>query len=224
MEALIVDVEVHTLPLGTLHQELPIQPLLPPFGEDIIDSDAIEEDNTPKDAVEAVAMHRKGEGERGHLMLEALPIFAQEDPHMIGLLGRQKYIDIVTTAAVGWIEGVLGGPHGKSRIHKSTMQQNRHTCVALYLEEEYKALALEAHFDCKRPDIPVGIRPSFQCKFCKQCFKDKNTLSYHRMMTQCPEYKGKDLLKMYPTWTKSDANELTRLGEKYGKTLPNRFK
>jgi len=106
MEALIVDVEVHTLPLGTLHQELPIQPLLPPFGEDIIDSDAIEEDNTPKDAVEAVAMHRKGEGERGHLMLEALPIFAQEDPHMIGLLGRQKYIDIVTTAAVGWIEGV----------------------------------------------------------------------------------------------------------------------
>lgn len=44
------------------------------------------------------------------------------------------------------------------------------------------------------------------------------------MMTQCPEYKGKDLLKMYPTWTKSEAKELTRLGEKYGKTLPNRFK
>jgi hypothetical protein len=104
------------------------------------------------------------------------------------------------------------------------MQQNRHTCVALYLEEEYKALALEAHFDCKRPDIPVGNRPSFQCKFCKQCFKDKNTLSHHRMMTQCPEYKGKDLLKMYPTWTKSEAKEWTRLGEKYGKTLPNRFK
>ncbi|CAM6003026.1 unnamed protein product [Sphagnum balticum] len=29
---------------------------------------------------------------------------------------------------------------------------------------------------------------------------------------------------MYPTWTKSEAKELTRLGEKYGKTLPNRFK
>ncbi len=76
------------------------------IGEDMIDSDAIEEDSTPKDEVEAVAMHRKGEGERGHLMLEALPIFAQEDPYMISLLGRQKYIDIVTTAAVGWVEGV----------------------------------------------------------------------------------------------------------------------
>jgi hypothetical protein len=76
------------------------------IGEDMIDSDAIEEDNTPKDEVEAVAMHRKGEGEPGHLMLEALPIFAQEDPYMIGLLGRQKYIDIVTTAAVAWVEGV----------------------------------------------------------------------------------------------------------------------
>ncbi len=29
---------------------------------------------------------------------------------------------------------------------------------------------------------------------------------------------------MYPTWTKSKAKKLTRLGEKHGKTLPNKIK
>ncbi len=29
---------------------------------------------------------------------------------------------------------------------------------------------------------------------------------------------------MYPTWTKSKAKEVTRLGEKHGKTLPNKNK
>jgi hypothetical protein len=43
----------------------------------------------------------------------------------------------------------------KSRIYKSTMQQSRHHCVALYLEEEYEMLALEAYFDVKRPDVPT---------------------------------------------------------------------
>jgi hypothetical protein len=39
---------------------------------------------------------------------------------------------------------------------------------------------------------------------------------------QCPKYKGKELLKMYLTWTKYEAKELTRLGEKHAKTLPNK--
>ncbi len=38
---------------------------------------------------------------------------------------------------------------------------------------------------------------------------------------QCLKYKGNELLKMYPTWTKSEAKELTRLKEKHNKTLPN---
>jgi len=38
----------------------------------------------------------------------------------------------------------LGGPKNTSRIYKSTMQQDMHHCVALYLEEEYEKLALEA--------------------------------------------------------------------------------
>jgi hypothetical protein len=44
------------------------------------------------------------------------------------------------------------------------------------------------------------------------------------MMMQCLKYKGKELLKMYPTCTKFEAKELTRLGEKHGKTLPNKNK
>jgi hypothetical protein len=44
------------------------------------------------------------------------------------------------------------------------------------------------------------------------------------MMMQCPKYKCKELLKMYLTWTKSKVKELTRLGEKHGKTLPNQSK
>jgi hypothetical protein len=37
-----------------------------------------------------------------------------------------------------------------------------------------KNLAVEAHFDCKRLDNPIGNWPSFQCKFYKVCMKDKN--------------------------------------------------
>jgi hypothetical protein len=44
------------------------------------------------------------------------------------------------------------------------------------------------------------------------------------MMMQCPKYKVKELLKMYPTWTKYEVKKLTKLGEKLGKTLPNRNK
>jgi hypothetical protein len=120
---------------------------------------------------------------------------------------------------------IFDNPKGKNKIYKSTMQQSRHHYVALYLEETYEMLALEAHFDVKRQDIPTfSNRPSFQCKFCKIMFKDKNTLSYHRMMNLCLEYIGKELLKMYPTITKSKAKELIRLGEKHGKTLPNCLK
>jgi len=105
------------------------------------------------------------------------------------------------------------------------MQQSRHHYVTLYLEEEYEMLALEAHFDVKWPNIPTfSNMPSFQCKFCRTMFKDQNTLSYHKMMSLCLEYTRKELLKMYPTIKKSEVKELTKLGDKHGKTLPNRLK
>ncbi len=62
------------------------------------------------------------------------------------------------------------------------------------------------------------------CKFCKNMFKDKNTLFYHIMMDLCLEYTGKELSKMYPTITKSKIKKLTKLSDKHGKTLPNRLK
>ncbi len=40
------------------------------------------------------------------------------------------------------------------------------------------------------------------------------------MMKLCPNYKGKQLLKMYPTWTKNEIKEIFKLGEKYGKDTP----
>jgi len=50
-------------------------------------------------------MFIRGEGDRHYLLLEALLMYAQEDPYMIKLLGWQKYIDIVTKAPIGWIDG-----------------------------------------------------------------------------------------------------------------------
>ncbi len=68
---------------------------------------------------------------------------------------------------------VFGGLQGKSRIHKSVIQQSRHHCVTLYLKDEYEKLALEAYFDIQRVDVLIGNRPSFECKFCGNLFKDK---------------------------------------------------
>ncbi len=44
------------------------------------------------------------------------------------------------------------------------------------------------------------------------------------MMNLCPKYIRKELLKMYPTITKSKVKELTKLGGKHRKTLPNHLK
>jgi hypothetical protein len=54
------------------------------------------------------------------------------------------------------------------------MQQNRKTCVALYFEDEYEELVVEACSDCKWLDNPICNWPSFQCKFYKVCMKDNN--------------------------------------------------
>jgi hypothetical protein len=40
------------------------------------------------------------------LLQEVLPIIAQEDPYMIRMLGRQKYIKIVKMTTTRWVEGV----------------------------------------------------------------------------------------------------------------------
>jgi len=55
-------------------------------------------------------------------------------------------------------------------------------------------------------------------------FKNKNKLSYHKMMNLCLKYTRKELLKIYPTITKYEVKEFIRLREKQGKTLSNRLK
>jgi hypothetical protein len=47
-----------------------------------------------------------GEGDHHYLLLNALPIYAQEDPYMIKLLGCQKYMNIITKTPIGWIDGI----------------------------------------------------------------------------------------------------------------------
>ncbi len=91
--------------------------------------------------------------------------------------------------------------------------------MALYLEDEYEKLVVEANFDCKQLNNPINNCPSFQCKFYKVCMKDMNIISYHKMMNQCLAYKGKDLLKMYLTWNKNETKDIIGLGLKFGKTM-----
>jgi hypothetical protein len=55
-------------------------------------------------------------------------------------------------------------------------------------------------------------------------FKNKNTLSYHKMMNLCLKYIRKELFKIYPTITKYEVKEFIRLGEKQGRTLSNYLK
>ncbi len=64
-------------------------------GEDMLDLNTTKDDNTPKDELETIAMHSRGEEKWRPLLLKVLPIFTLQDPYMIGLLGQQKYIDIV---------------------------------------------------------------------------------------------------------------------------------
>lgn len=43
---------------------------------------------------------------RCHLVQELLTIHTQEDPYMIQLLGRQRYIDIISNAHIRWVARV----------------------------------------------------------------------------------------------------------------------
>jgi hypothetical protein len=49
----------------------------------------------------------KEEEERRRVLQEILPIIAQEDPYLICLLGQPKYINIVKTIVVRWVERVI---------------------------------------------------------------------------------------------------------------------
>ena len=94
----------------------------------------------------------------------------------------------------------------------------RKPCATLFLEAEYDALILEAYLESRvtTQRLKNGRYP-FSCIFCKEIHKDKNMTSYHRMFNLCKVYKEPAVLKMYPTWEKSDHAELNKIAKKYGK-------
>ena len=112
---------------------------------------------------------------------------------------------------------VFAGDDGKSRIFRCTMKQNRRTCAAIYCEEEYERLVIEAYWQSRSKTMMANNRYKFECIHCKESHKDKNTVSYHRMFNLCKVYKGEEPLKMYPTWEPSEHGEKARIALKYGK-------
>ncbi len=97
------------------------------------------------------------------------------------------------------------------------MKQNRKNCAAIYTEEEYEELVLEAYWQAKDKHKQPNNRYRFRCIHCGETGKDKNTISYHRMFNQCKGYRGEKPLKMYPTWEPSNHGEKQRIALKYGK-------
>ena len=85
---------------------------------------------------------------------------------------------------------LLGGPKRTSRIYKSTFKFKRRNCAALYTEEEYKKLVIEAHYTCKGVVKNAKNKYDFFCKHYLEGFKEKNALSYHRIFCECKAWKG----------------------------------
>lgn len=115
--------------------------------------------------------------------------------------------------------GGEGGDQRTLRLYKCSIVYTRYQCKALYTEPEYEELVVDAHHKCKRPwlskDFNNGHRAPFFCMYCDDNFKDKNSLSWHRFRSVCANYKGTKLLKIYPTWGKSEISELKRLRSKF---------
>lgn len=97
------------------------------------------------------------------------------------------------------------------------MKQNRKNCAAIYTEEEYEQLVLEAYWQARDTVKMANNRYRFNCIYCRESHKDKNTVSYHRMFNLCRAYNGEKPLKMYPTWEPSNHGEKHRIALKYGK-------
>jgi hypothetical protein len=101
MDTIIVYISEDVLDLNTIEDDNTLKDKLEAVAmhsrkvEDVLDLNTIEDDNTVKDKLEAVAMHSRKVGKQRHLLLEVLLIFALEDHYMIGLFSQQNYINIV---------------------------------------------------------------------------------------------------------------------------------
>ncbi len=45
------------------------------------------------------------------------------------------------------------------------MQQNKKTCMVLYLEDVYEELAMEVDIYCNLPNNPISNQPSFHVSY-----------------------------------------------------------
>ena len=66
---------------------------------------------------------------------------------------------LVYLLLLGGEKQLLGGPIGTSKIYKSTFKFNIRIYAALYMEEEYEELVIEAHYTCKGVvnDAKIGM-------------------------------------------------------------------
>lgn len=75
------------------------------------------------------------------------------------------------------------------------MNQNRKNCAAIYTEEEYEELVLEAYWQAKDTYKQANNRYRFICIHCRESGKDKNTISHHRMFNMCKSYMGGETIE-----------------------------
>ena len=59
---------------------------------------------------------------------------------------------------------VQGGPNGDEPIYKFNMMQNIDPCLALFVENEYKALAIEAYYSAQFDISQIQKRLKFALK------------------------------------------------------------
>jgi hypothetical protein len=64
------------------------------------------EDILKLDDLEVMVMATNKQTKCRRLLQKVLPIIVQEDPYMIRLLGRHKYINIVNLTSIRWLERV----------------------------------------------------------------------------------------------------------------------
>jgi hypothetical protein len=132
-----------------------------------------------------------------------------EDPHLMAVLGPQRWRELVYSNIVGLLEDVQA--YGKNEYHFS-MVQGRVSCASLYTKSEYKSLVVEAQYTC-RYHYYRSIsekRHWYWFMHCYVDFADKNALSYHKHKDECHAWKDTEIgragprLKMYPTFPTGD--------------------
>jgi hypothetical protein len=118
------------------------------------------------------------------------------------------------------MQQVLAGKDGRERVRKCTFKQCRQGPFEGYFtESEFEYMLIEVHQFCRRSQLGWTSRIPFFCMYCEEDFKDKATLSYHRIKNECPKRPpgSGQYLKMYPF---CDKKEIKAVFEKHKLTYP----